>query len=352
MKKKLLILQNRISHYRKPLFNELAKSYNVTVLHSGISTLVEEDNYGEMIVDCKKIGPFYIQSNVIREVMSNNYDIIISMFDLRWVKNIFAMYMHNRNTSFIWWGAWLTSSYIANKIRLFIMRKSYPCIFYSEEAKQEFMEYGVSSEKLFVANNTIDVSRRVKSYENITKDKIIFVGTLDKRKKLDIVIKAFSNIVNKLNSEIKLLIIGSGDEEEILRCQVEQLKLQDRVFFMGAITDGAILKNYYQESIVSISYGQAGLSVLQSLGYGVPFITNVNAISGGEINNVIDGINGYLCEESLSALEECLYKVCSNKQLAKQLGRNAYDYYTEFATIERMVDGFKKAIEYGESYRE
>ena len=352
MKKKLLILQNKILHYRKPLFNELAKSYNVSVLHSGISTLTEEDNYGEIIVDCKKIGPFYIQSNVIREVMSNNYDIIISMFDLRWVKNIFAMYMHNKNTSFIWWGAWLTSSYIANKTRLFLLGKPYPSIFYTEKAKQEFKQFGVSSEKLFVANNTIDVGLRVKSYENVKKDKIIFVGTLDKRKKLDIVIHAFSNIVNKLNPEIKLLIIGSGDEEEMLKCQVEQLKLQDRVFFMGAITDAAILKNYYQESIVSISYGQAGLSVLQSFGYGVPFITSVNAISGGEITNIIDGINGYLCEESLPSLEECIYNVCSNKQLAKHLGRNAYDYYTEFATMEKMVDGFKQAIEYGESNRE
>lgn len=352
MKKKLLILQNKILHYRKPLFNELAKSYKVTVLHSGASTLAEEDSYGEMIVNCKKIGPFYIQSNVMREVMSNNYDIIISMFDLRWIKNIFAMYMHNKDASFIWWGPWLTSNYIANKTRLFLLGKPYPCIFYSEKAKQEFKQYGVSSDKLFVANNTIDVGRRVKSYESVKKDKIIFVGTLDKRKKLDIVIQAFSNIVNKLKPEIKLLIIGSGDEEKMLKSQVEQLKLQDRVFFKGAITDAAILKNYYQESIVSVSYGQAGLSVLQSLGYGVPIITNINAISGGEITNVIDGTNGYLCEESLSSLEECLYKICSNKQLAKHLGRNAYDYYTEFATIEKTADGFKQAIEYGGSNRE
>ena len=34
MMKRILILQNTILHYRKPLYNKLAEQYDVTVLHS------------------------------------------------------------------------------------------------------------------------------------------------------------------------------------------------------------------------------------------------------------------------------------------------------------------------------
>ena len=42
-----------------------------------------------------------------------------------------------------------------------------------------------------------------------------------------------------------------------------------------------------------MSYSQAGLSVLQSLGNATPYITTSKAISGGEINNIIEGETGF-----------------------------------------------------------
>jgi glycosyltransferase involved in cell wall biosynthesis len=343
--KNILILQNKILHYRKALYNELSKYYNVTILHSGDKSVNTNDKYKEIITDLKKIGPFYLQSNIISEVRNNKYNVVISMLDLRWINNIFAMYLHNKNTKFIWWGAWITNSKIANFIRLYLINQRYNSILYTHEAKDDFIKLGVNEDKLFVANNTFDVGQRIKSYENKIKNSILFVGSLDARKQNDILIQAFSNISQKISPDISLTIIGAGIEKEKLEALVKKLNINNRVSFEGKITDTEVLLEYYKKAIVSVSFGQAGLSVLQSFGYGVPFLTKINAISGGEKTNIKNGINGVFCEDNIESLENILLRLCNDIDFSRELGKNAYDYYSKYCTIENMAQGFIDAIE-------
>lgn len=81
--KKILIIQNEIMHYRKPIYNELAKYYDITILHSGNKSINNEDKYKEIIVSYKKIGPFSFQEKVLKFANNNEYDAIIAMFDIR-----------------------------------------------------------------------------------------------------------------------------------------------------------------------------------------------------------------------------------------------------------------------------
>ena len=345
--KKILILQNKILHYRKSFYNELSIYYDVTILHSGSESIGHKDKYKEIITNVKQLGPFFIQNGVLKEVNSDRYDVVISMFDLRWINNIIAIWLHNKNIQYIGWGAWLTDSNIANKIRVYMADKHDANIFYTYESQQDFINNGVERNKLFVANNTFDVGERIISYNNKNKNKILFVGSLDKRKQNDILIKAFYNIQNQIPDEVILTIVGDGEEQSNLKKLVKDLYLTNKVQFAGRITDPSMLKSYYKEAIVSVSFGQAGLSVLQSLGFGVPFITKINAISGGEITNIKNNVNGFLCEDNQQSLESYLIEICTNKQVAQQLGKGAYDYYSENCTIENMVQGFRNTIDRG-----
>ena len=47
--KKVLILQNYVPHYRKPVYNELGMKYDVTILHSGNKSVTENDCYKEKL---------------------------------------------------------------------------------------------------------------------------------------------------------------------------------------------------------------------------------------------------------------------------------------------------------------
>ena len=95
------------------------------------------------------------------------------------------------------------------------------------------------------------------------------------------------------------------------------------------------------------SYGQAGLSVLQSFAYGVPYITCKDAISGGEHKNIVHKMNGLLFDDQYS-IEDAINDLILDKDFAIKLGKNAYNYYSKFCTIEEMAKGFHEAINLNE----
>jgi glycosyltransferase involved in cell wall biosynthesis len=345
MKKDLLITYNQLFHYRKSLFNSLSEYYNVTVLHSGKETVSQGDSYSEKILPIRKIGPLFLQKGIITEIRKKQYDVIVYLFDLRYILTILSFSFFSRKAKRILWGAWFTKNSLANKARIFLRKRADASILYTYKTKQDFIDKGLDEKRLFVANNTFDVGPRFRAYEYSDKSSLLFVGSFDKRKQNDILISAFENIVEKIPVDIKLVFIGDGPEYENTKSLVSGKKISARIQFLGRINETEQLKQHYKEAIISVSFGQAGLSVLQCFGFGVPFLTKKNAVTGGEITNIKNGLNGILCEDSITSLENSLIQICNNVDHAKELGKNAFQYYSDFCTMENMTQGFRDAIE-------
>jgi len=343
MEKRVLIIQNIIPHYRKSLYNLLSNYFSLTIAHTGAITVTKLDKYNEIILPLESFSIFKFQQGLLN-VLTKDYDVIISMCDLHWPLNFYPLLNRSRKTKFILWGSWLTNKSIIDWIKVFLAKKADANIFYCLKDKECFLNAGVPEKKLFLANNTFDVGTRVKSYLHPHKFRILFVGTLDDRKENEILIQAFNKIISEIDSCIILTIIGDGTTMRNLVTLVDDFELTNRVSFEGKIDDPKELLKYYSESIVSVSHGQAGLSVLQSLGFGVPFITKLKAISGGEKTNIIDGYNGFFCDGSSTDLEKKLLLLCNDLQRAIKMGENAFDYYSQHCTIEIMAKGFIDSI--------
>lgn len=342
--KKVLILQNKILHYRKPFFNELAKSYDITVLHSGKKSVLLSDNYKEKVVPVKQLYKIKLQKGVINEVKNKKYSAVIAMMDISWVKNIIASFIYPKSTRFAWWGIIVSENQWGNKIRGMLLR-GIPTIFYTEAGVNKMIEYGFRGDKFTFCNNTFHIENRVPCHLENQKDSFLFVGSLDRRKNIQVLISAFKEAEAKIPSKIKLNIIGDGKDYQLAENLIRDYNLQKRVFLLGRINETEQLQSYYKKAIFSISYGQAGLGVLQSMGYGVPFMTNINAISGGEITNIKHNENGITCKESKDSLLEYLIKYGNDTDAAKILGQNAFEYYSKFCTTKHMAKKFIEVIE-------
>ncbi len=342
--KRVLILQNKILHYRKPLYNKLAKQYDVTVLHSGKESVLPKDEYKEIVTPLKIISKLYIQKGVKKEVKKGNYDVIIAMMDIQWVNNLIASFFHPKSSKFTWWGIIVSKNKLANKLRGYFLRNK-STIFYTEVGLNEMKNLGFSSPNYTFCNNTFHIENRVPCHLEKQKDSILFVGSLDKRKRLDLMLKAFANSISKIPESIIFKIVGEGVDLASIKNIIKELNIEDRVEILGKITETEILQNHYKTAIFSLSFGQAGLGVLQSMGYGVPFVTSKKALSGGEISNIIDNENGILCNHNQDSLEIAMIKLCNNVKLSKHLGRNAFQHYSNECTIEHMVNKFIAIIE-------
>jgi len=342
----IIVIQNRIPHYRREFFNELSSLDDILVVHSGSPSVIDVDRYNEYIVPSYNIGPFIWQHDVTKIISELSPTAVIASADIRNLHSIIAMYKFDHRLRWIWWGMDRGASNLAFYFKGKIASRANPIVFYNDAIRNVFYDMGCDPKKLFVANNTFHVNGSKSTADMRPKNIFINVGTLDSRKQNDVVIHAFNEVLKKTGGDIYLYLIGEGVERHALECLVSRLGLSARVFLPGKIEDPKLLEGYYARAIASVSFGQAGLAVLQSMAFGVPFITKREAVSGGEKFNIEDRINGLFCSENIDSLINAMSRLVKDPDYARQLGSNAFQYYREKASITSMVNGFRSALAY------
>lgn len=345
--KKLLILQNMILPYRKPVYNGLARDYDVTVLHSGTPTVEPEDAYKEILVSVRRLGAFFIQNGVFREISSGKYDVIISMFDLRWPAYIVpVLKSQGRYGRWIFWGHLYSRRSYLNYARDWLMKKADAILLYGREEIDRMIQRGVPGDKLFVADNTIHVPNHL-DCSGHTKSSLLFVGRLQKRKKIDVLIEVFARIREKVPENVQLEIVGDGPIRNFLREKVREVNLTEKVVFHGGVNQHHLLINIFSRAYAYVSLGHVGLGLLHSFAYGIPVITvhpEDPWVHAPEFKNLEHRVNG-LIYKSERELEEMLIEICNAPRLSATLGQNAYRLYSSEKTLDVMLGGFREAIE-------
>ena len=342
---KVLLLQGTINHYRVPIFNGLAKKVDLTVVYSEGSA-PENAAFKYLYIPTVKKHYKIHKKNIYR--MAQNYDVVICMFDFSYLYfRLLDILPHEYKL--IYWGIGVSAGYNERfdgdqsivKKTMGHMKRADAMLFYSDYPVRKFEKMGLNREKLFVANNTVAVL----PHKEKTKDTLLFIGSLYKQKKLDVLLESYWAAYQKNSGIPNLILIGEGTERDSIQHWISEHGLNDKIRLTGGIYNDEELVPYFEKAIMCISPDQAGLSVLKSMGYGVPYVTHKDAITGGEIFNIRNGINGILLND-FHELETVILESCSDTKKYIQMGCNAEKYYYENRTIEMMVDGFMQSINY------
>ena len=206
----------------------------------------------------------------------------------------------------------------------------------SEFYRKKFIEYGVDESKVESIHNFVEIP---KEHEKRIGDYAIYFGRVSKEKGIFNLVQALS-MIEKGN----LYIAGSGPDEEKLKEKAEELKLSDRIKFLGYLQHDE-LNNYILNSrfavLPSIWYDNCPYSILETLAQGKPILgSNIAGIPELVKNNKSGLTFQY---DSIKDLSEKLKKLFDNDELILKLGENArkqakeeYDknvYYNKIITI-------------------
>lgn len=355
-KLKLLILTNCVLEYRIPVYNQLAEKYDITIAHYGKLIDKENINFKQLLINPVKRGPFVFFKENIKKLASN-FDAVVALGDLHYWPFFRLGFLKNRTFSLTYWSIGVSASYNKrfdedrklDKIRFRLMNNADSIVFYTSYPIIRYEQDGkVNRAKLFVANNTVEVKERIDI--PFPKSHFLFVGTLYKAKKIFDLLEAYLMAYQQNQSLKPLIIIGDGEERANALQWVKDHNIQHKISFKGAIFNQEELKKYYQDAIACISPGQAGLTVLNALAYGVPYITTENAITGGEIFNITHNENGIIYKESNERLAEIMLDLSTNDEKVKLMSKNAQEFYYKNSTMQIMVKGLIDAITYALSH--
>ena len=129
----------------------------------------------------------------------------------------------------------------------------------------------------------------------------LFVGRLMWYKGIRIILDALAGLRSQ-GLDFRMIFIGKGQDEEAIKAYSSQLKLDDKVLFLGPIYDRTELSAWYCRSDLFLfpsNFDTNGLVVREAAACSLPSVL----ISGScAAEGVTDGRNGYLIDESAASL--------------------------------------------------
>jgi glycosyltransferase involved in cell wall biosynthesis len=149
---------------------------------------------------------------------------------------------------------------------------------------------------------------------------ILTVTRLEHVKRVDLAIDAF----DKVTPSMRLLIAGDGSIRRELTEHIARRGLQGRVELLGRVDDETLIELYagcrallfapYQED-----YGYVTLEAFLSR---KPVVTARD--SGGTLEFVDDGVNGYVCDPTAEALADAVNRLADDPAHAASLGERGH----------------------------
>lgn len=185
----------------------------------------------------------------------------------------------------------------------------------SQEDKDFIIErYKINENKIIVIPNYVDTDI-FKPLEVKKEKQVVFVGRLDEQKNLFSLINAVKSL------DIKLVLIGNGPLEDVLRNRVKEEEIEN-VTFAGVVPNERLPEELNKSEIFVLPslYEGNPKTLLEAMACGLPVI-GTNVIGIKEV--ITHGENGYLCGTSVESIREAITTVMARDELRNTIGYNA-----------------------------
>ncbi len=174
--------------------------------------------------------------------------------------------------------------------------------------------------------------------------RILFVGRLHPVKGVRYLLQAMKIVYEKM-PDAKLILVGDGEERELLEKLADNLEIRECVEFAGRVPHERV-QDYMNQAEVfvlpSLSEGFP-VTILEAMACGLPVVaTRV----GGLPDVIEDGVNGYLVKaKEPSEIAEALLKLLQDEQLWETISKtnkqkvNDYSWERVALALEKIYQG-------------
>lgn len=261
-------------------------------------------------------------------------------------KTKIVIHLHGSNIA----NLFLSSKRIFKLYISFILKRVNLAIVLGNKLKNVFGEL-ISDNKIKVIPNGINFHLKPDFSKNQEIIRIIYLGTLDKRKGVGEVIRAIPFVLDK-KEKVKFIFAGEWYKDDFYKEMKEFIKnknISNKIEFVGNILDNEKEKLLISSDIfVFVPNQKEGqpLVILEAMAAGLPVIT---CKTGAIEETVIEGETGLFVKpgNSEEIAKNIIYLVENNderKRMSKNARKRYEENYSNEIFIENMINVFKSVL--------
>ena len=142
------------------------------------------------------------------------------------------------------------------------------------------------------------------------------------------------------NENVTFLVIGDGTLKNELINRAKLLGISEKVIFTGYRNDARNLMNIMDINTLTSKREALSISLIEGMSLG---LASVTTDSGGVSEVVIDGVNGFVCENgNVQAFKDALKTLINDKEKREEMGKLGEKRAREIFGMKTMMDEISK----------
>ncbi len=230
-----------------------------------------------------------------------------------------------------------------NSLLPLCIRRADAIITISQSSKEEIKRYlHIDESKISVIHNGIPLDKYLPRKKVVKDNYILFVGTLQPRKNLVNLLKAFTIVAKK--TDCSLVVVGAfGWKTDAIKNTIEEIEpaIRKRIQFLGYVNNEQLVELYQKARIFAAPslHEGVGLIILEALACGTPVVTSPS----GAIPEVFKDSVGYAHPLSPDDIAQKILDLLQNKQKQEKMIARGITFaknYDVSITAQKYIDFF------------
>jgi len=244
---------------------------------------------------------------------------------------------------------------ITKALESYVFKKAQAVTCICEGLRQDIIKRGIAENKITVIPNAVNIEKFTfgqKADENLKqqlglKDKVVlgFIGSFYAYEGIPLILDALPGIIKK-QSEVRLLLVGGGPQEQTIKDKVKQLQLESYVIFTGRIPHDQVQDYYNQVDIfvyprlaMRLTELVTPLKPLEAMAQGRLVIASD---VGGHKELISHNENGLLFKAGdKNSLAQCVLGLLDHSALQDKLRKKGRNYVEKERNWAKSVENYK-----------
>jgi|694.fasta_scaffold09449_14 glycosyltransferase involved in cell wall biosynthesis len=232
-------------------------------------------------------------------------------------------------------------------------KKSDKIITISEFTKNDLIKkYSVDPSKIIVAHCSVNtenfkrtqLTKRIKKKYNLPNDYLLYLGTIEPRKNIANLLRAYSKLPKNIKDQYPLVLAGGGGwNDDEIKSEIEKAKKDSQIIQTGYVDEKDIPALYSgAELFLYPSHFEGfGMQILEAMACGTPVLTAKNS----SLPEVGGNAAYYVDDKSIDSIRNGIEKLLSDPDLRKELVKKGKQQIKKFSwkeSAQKIIDAINE----------